>query len=46
MTVNVTKNFQKMKNKNLLIIEKILKNNKKRFIIIIRKYFCLENFAS
>ena len=38
MVVNVAKISQKMKNKSLL-------NEKKRFIIITRKYFNLENFA-
>ena len=33
MVMNVTKTYRKMKNKSLLIIEKILQNEKKRFII-------------
>ena len=43
MVVNVTKISEKIKNKSLLSIEK---NKKKCHIIIIRKYFNLENFAS
>ena len=35
-----------MKKMNWLGIEKIFKNEKKHFIIFIRKYFNLENFAS
>ena len=47
MVVNVTKIYPKMKNKSLLSIEKkILQNEKKRFIIIIKKHFNLENIAS
>ena len=45
MVVNVTKIPQKMKNRSLWSIEKILKNERKHFIIIIRKYFNLENFS-
>ena len=45
MAMNVTKNFQKMKNKSLLSIEKIMWNEKKGFIKIISKYFDLENLA-
>ena len=37
--------IQKMKNKSLLSIEK-KQNEKNYFIIILRKYFNLENFAS
>ena len=44
--MNVTKISQTMKKINWLSIEKILQNEKKHFIIIIRKYFNLENFAS
>ena len=43
MVVNVTRISQKMKKINWLSIEK---NEKKRFIIIIRQYFNLEKFAS
>ena len=39
MVVNVTKISQKMNNKSLLSIEKILQNEKKSYIIITRKYF-------
>ena len=43
MFANVTIS-QKVKNKSLLSIEKKKKNKAKRFIIIIKKYFNLENF--
>ena len=43
MFANVTIS-QKVKNKSLLSIEKKIKNKAKRFIIIIKKYFNLENF--
>ena len=46
MVVNVAKISQKMKNKRLLSIEKILQDAKKHFVVIIEKYFNLENFAS
>ena len=46
MVVSITKIFQKMKSKSLLSIEKNIINEKKCFIIIIRKYFNLEHFAS
>ena len=46
MVLNVTKTSQKMKNKSLLSIEQILQDEKKRFVVIIEKYFNLENFAS
>ena len=46
MVVSVTKIFQKMKSKSLLSIEKNIINEKKCFIIIIRKYFNLEHFPS
>ena len=46
MVVNITKIFQKMKNKSLLRIEKNIIEWEKRFIIIIRKYFNLEGFPS
>ena len=41
MVLNNTKIYQKMKNKNLLSIEKILQNKKKYLIIIIniRNYY-------
>ena len=42
MVLNVTKIFQKMKNKSFLSIQKI-QNEKKHFITNIRKYFNLEN---
>ena len=45
MLVNVRKISQNMKNKSLLSIEKN-RIKKRRFIIIIREYFNLENFAS
>ena len=46
MVINVTKISQKMKKINWLSIEKnILKNEKKHFITIVRKYFNLENFT-
>ena len=47
MVVSITKISQKMKSKNLLSIEKkCYRMRQKRFIIIIRKYFNLEKFAS
>ena len=47
MVVNVTKISQKMKKINYLSIEKKLyRIKKKHFIIIMKKYFNLENFAS
>ena len=47
IVVNITKVSQKMKNKGLLSIENnIIQNEKKCFILIIRKCFNLENFAS
>ena len=39
MIVKVTKISQKMKNKSLLSIKKILENEKKCLIIIIRNYY-------
>ena len=45
MVMNATKISQKMKNKSLLRIEKMVKNEKKRYIMIERKHFNLENFA-
>ena len=42
MVVKDTKIFEKMKNKSWLSIEKILQNEKKRFIKIIENYFHLE----
>ena len=39
IVMNDTKIYKKMKNKNLLSIEKILKIDKKTFIIIKRKYY-------
>ena len=44
MVVDVTKISQKMK--KIKLIEYREKYHKKRFIIIIRKYFTLESFAS
>ena len=44
--VKATKISQKMKKKILLSMEKILQNEKKYFIIIIRKHFNLESLAS
>ena len=46
MVVNVTKISEDGKNKLVEYRKKILQNEKKHFIIIIRKYFNLENFAS
>ena len=46
MVMNVTEISQNMKNKSLLSTEKILWNEKECYIIIIRKYFNLENIAS
>ena len=40
------KNLSENEKKGLLSIEKILQNKKKRFNIIIKKYFHLENVAS
>ena len=40
------KNLSENEKKGLLSIEKILQNKKKRFNIIIKKYFNLENVAS
>ena len=39
MVVNNTKTYQNMNNKSLLSIEKILSNEKKRIITIIRNYY-------
>ena len=39
MVVNITKISQKMKTKSLLSIEKILQNEKKCLIIIIKNYY-------
>ena len=39
MVVNDTKIYQEMKNKNFLSIKKILKNQKKCPIVIIRNYY-------
>ena len=40
MVMKVTKMYQKMKNKSLLNIEKkLIQNEKKWFIIIIRNYY-------
>ena len=44
LVVNVAKVSQEMKSKRLLSIEQ-KRNEKKCFIIIIKKYFNLENFA-
>ena len=46
MVVNVTKIFQEMKNKSLSSIEKDKRalNEKKGFIMVIRKYLHLENW--
>ena len=44
MIVNFTKIFEKMKSKSLVSIEKIFKNAKKRFVIMMRQNFKLENF--
>ena len=46
MVANVTKIPQKMKKINWFSTEKILENEKKRFIIIKKKCFHLESFAS
>ena len=46
IVANVTKISQRMINKSFLSIEKVLSNEKKCFIIIIRKYFNLENLKS
>ena len=46
MVVNVTKNFQNVKNKLIDYGKKILQNKKKFFIIITRKYFNRGSFAS
>ena len=46
MAVNLTKISQKMKNKSWLSIEKNTIEQEKRFIIIIKKHFNLENFGS
>ena len=43
MVANGTKFSQKMKRVNWMSKEKILQNEKKHFIIMIRKYFNLEN---
>ena len=45
MVVNITKISQKIKKVSWLSLEKDIKNQKKRFLIIIRKHFNLENFA-
>ena len=42
----VTKMSQNMEKLNWLSKEKKLQNEKKQFIIIIRKYYILENFGS
>ena len=46
MVVNVTNNSQKIKNRSLLSIEKNIMEWEKCYVIIIRNYFNLENFAS
>ena len=43
VVMNVTKVFQKMKTKACSVQNKILLNEKKGSIIIIKKYFNLEN---
>ena len=44
MVVKDTKIYQKMKSKSLLSIEKnLIKSEKKHFIMILRRYFPLEN---
>ena len=45
MVVNVTKTSQNKKNKNLLNIKKN-QDEKKRFDVITKNYFSIENFAS
>ena len=40
-----TKMYQKMKNESWLNIEKILKNGKRCFTVIIRNHFSLENLG-
>ena len=45
IAVKAKKISQKRKNESLLSIENILKDEKKCHIILIRKYFNLENFA-
>ena len=45
MVMNVSKISQKMKTKSLLSTEKKVQNQKKCFILNIRKYFNSENFA-
>ena len=46
MVVNITKISQKMKNKSLLSIEKNITESEKCHIVIVGKYFNLENFTS
>ena len=46
MVANVMEISHKMKNKNLLSIEKNIGNEKKCLIMIIKKHFNLKNFAS
>ena len=46
MVVNVTNNSQKIKNRSLLSIEKNIMEWEKCYVIIIRNYLNLENFAS
>ena len=46
MVMKVTKMYQKMKNKSLLNIEKkLIQNEKKWFIIIIRNYYFLKKMG-
>ena len=46
MVMKVTKMYQKMKNKSLLNIEKkLIQNEKKWFIIIIRNYYFLKKMS-
>ena len=45
IAVKAKKISQKRKNESLLSIENILKDENKSHIILIRKYFNLENFA-
>ena len=46
MVKKVTKMYQKMKNKSLLNIEKkLIQNEKKWFIIIIRNYYFLKKMS-
>ena len=46
MVVNVTNNSQKIKNRSLLSIEKNIMEWEKCYVIIIRNYLNLENYAS